>query len=297
MEYNTISQYLLYCKIYKRLNYKTIKSYKIDIEQFYNSNYKDVIVYINNLSASNIKITTLKRKIASLKTFYAYLYENKFISYNPFYNHRFNFRKEKILPKIIPTEDLIKIYDYLSKEVLLSKSEFFKMKSVRNLLIISLLISTGLRISELCSISLEQIDIINRNINIMGKGKKERIIFIGDDNTYNLLVEYINNYHKKGQYFLFVGKNNNALTEQSIRLLLNIIENKLKLSKHITPHMFRHSFATMLLDNGVDIRYIQHILGHSSISVTQIYTHVSQNKQQEILSKSNPIKKLYNDEF
>lgn len=287
-----ILKYFVYCENNKKLSSNTLRAYKQDIEEFYATRYPDVISYITYLSDCNLKISTLKRKIASLKVFYSYLYEMKYIDSNPFYGHRFKFRNEKVLPKIISVKDLVKIYKYLQEEISNSKTEYSKEKTKRNFLIISLLISTGLRISEVCRINLEQIDFTNRTISVFGKGNKERIIYIGDDNTHALLLEYIREFSREG--YLFLGKNlDKPLSEQSVRLLLKNIEKKLKLDKHITPHMFRHSFATMLLDNDVDIRYIQQILGHSSIAVTQIYTHVSQKKQQEILSKNNPIQKLY----
>ena len=124
----------------------------------------------------------------------------------------------------------------------------------------------------------------------MGKGKKERILFLGDQITFSLLETYINNHCFDPSDYLFPGKYSlKPLSEQSVRLLLNNLVEQHNLTTPITPHMFRHSFATMLLDSDVDIRYIQQILGHSSISVTQIYTHVSQSKQKEILTLCNPI--------
>ena len=128
----------------------------------------------------------------------------------------------------------------------------------------------------------------------MGKGKKERILFLGDQITFSLLETYINNYCFQPSNYLFSGKYSfNPLSEQSVRLILNTLVKQHNLTTPITPHMFRHSFATMLLDSDVDIRYIQQILGHSSISVTQIYTHVSQSKQKEILTLCNPIASIH----
>lgn len=122
---------------------------------------------------------------------------------------------------------------------------------------------------------------------------EERILFLGDQTTFSLLKKYINKYCVRPNDYLFTGQNPlKALSEQSVRLILKKLVKKNNLSITITPHMFRHSFATMLLDKDVDIRYIQQILGHSSISVTQIYTHVSQSKQKEILTLCNPISSI-----
>ena len=288
-----ISTYLSYCETHKRLSTHTIRAYKNDLLQFYNSNYNNVESYIEFLTKSNIKSNTLRRKIASLKVFYNYLKFQDIIDENPFNQLRFQFRKEKILPKTIPYDILKSVYSYSEQKVIYSKSKYQKQKAERNLLIISLLLSTGIRISELCHIHLKDINFSNRTLHIIGKGKKERILFLGDQTTFRLLKTYINKYCIQSNDYLFTGQNPlKALSEQSVRLILKKLVKKNNLSITITPHMFRHSFATMLLDKNVDIRYIQQILGHSSISVTQIYTHVSQSKQKEILTLCNPISSI-----
>ena len=293
MDSKLISNYLSYCKTHKRLSTHTIRAYKNDLLQFYNSNYNNVESYIEFLTKSNIKSNTLRRKIASLKVFYNYLKFQDIIDENPFNQLRFQFRKEKILPKTIPYDILKSVYSYSEQKVIYSKSKYQKQKAERNLLIISLLLSTGIRISELCHIHFKDINFSNRTLHIIGKGKKERILFLGDQTTFRLLKTYINKYCIQPNDYLFTGQNPlKALSEQSVRLILKKLVKKNNLSITITPHMFRHSFATMLLDKDVDIRYIQQILGHSSISVTQIYTHVSQSKQKEILTLCNPISSI-----
>ena len=293
MDSKFISTYLSYCETHKRLSTHTIRAYKNDLLQFYNSNYNNVESYIEFLTKSNIKSNTLRRKIASLKVFYNYLKFQDIIDENPFNQLRFQFRKEKILPKTIPYDILKSVYSYSEQKVIYSKSKYQKQKAERNLLIISLLLSTGIRISELCHIHLKDINFSNRTLHIIGKGKKERILFLGDQTTFSLLKTYINKYCVRPNDYLFTGQNPlKALSEQSVRLILKKLVKKNNLSITITPHMFRHSFATMLLDKDVDIRYIQQILGHSSISVTQIYTHVSQSKQKEILTLCNPISSI-----
>ena len=231
-----------------------------------------------------------------MKVFYNYLKYQNIIEENPFNQLRFQFRTEKILPKTIPYNILKSIFIYLEQKVVLSKTDYQKQKAERNLLIISLLLSTGIRISELCHIHLKDINLSNKTLHIIGKGKKERILFLGDQTTFNLLETYINKNGKESNGFLFPGKHSpKPLSEQSVRLILKRIVEQNNFSRTITPHMFRHSFATMLLDSDVDIRYIQQILGHSSISVTQIYTHVSHSKQKEILSSFNPVSVIHSD--
>ena len=296
MDYKLISTYLDYCKTHKRLSSHTIRAYKNDLMQFYNSDYDNVESYIEQLTRSNIKTNTLRRKIACMKVFYNYLKYQNIIEENPFNQLRFQFRTEKVLPKTIPYGILKSIFIYLEQKVILSKTDYQKQHAERNLLIISLLLSTGIRISELCHIHLKDINLSNKTLHIIGKGKKERILFLGDQTTFNLLETYINKNGKESNDFLFPGKHSpKPLSEQSVRLILKRIVEQNGLSKTITPHMFRHSFATMLLDNDVDIRYIQQILGHSSISITQIYTHVSHSKQKEILSSFNPMSVIHSE--
>ena len=296
MDYKLISTYLDYCKTHKRLSSHTIRAYKNDLMQFYNSNYDNVESYIEQLTQSNIKTNTLRRKIACMKVFYNYLKYQNIIEENPFNQLRFQFRTEKILPKTIPYDILKNIFIYLEQKVIVSKTDYQKQHAERNLLIISLLLSTGIRISELCHIHLKDINLSNKTLHIIGKGKKERILFLGDQTTFNLLETYINKTRNESNDFLFPGKHSpKPLSEQSVRLILKRIVEQNNLSRTITPHMFRHSFATMLLDSDVDIRYIQQILGHSSISVTQIYTHVSHSKQKEILSSFNPVSAIHSD--
>ena len=234
MDYKLISTYLDYCKTHKRLSSHTIRAYKNDLMQFYNSDYDNVESYIEQLTRSNIKTNTLRRKIACMKVFYNYLKYQNIIEENPFNQLRFQFRTEKVLPKTIPYDILKSIFIYLERKVIVSKTDYQKQHAERNLLIISLLLSTGIRISE-------------------------------------------------------------PLSEQRVRLVINRIDEQNNFSRTITPHMFRHSFATMLLDSDVDIRYIQQILGHSSISITQIYTHVSHSKQKEILSSFNPVSVIHSE--
>ena len=296
MDYKHISTFLDYCKTHRRLSSHTIRAYKNDLLQFYNSNYSSVETYVEHLTKSNIKSNTLRRKIASLKVFYSYLKYHNLVDENPFNQLRYQFRTEKILPKTIPYDILKSIFLHLEQKITYSKTKYQKQKAERNLLIISLLLSTGIRISELCHIHLKNINLSNRTLHIMGKGKKERILFLGDQKTFNLLETYINKTRNESNDFLFPGKHSlKPLSEQSVRLVIKRIVERNNFSRTITPHMFRHSFATMLLDSDVDIRYIQQILGHSSISITQIYTHVSHSKQKEILSSFNPVSVIHSE--
>ena len=224
MDYKLISNYLDYCKTHKRLSSHTIRAYKNDLMQFYNSDYDNVESYIEHLTQSNIKTNTLRRKIACMKVFYNYLKYQNIIEENPFNQLRFQFRTEKVLPKTIPYGILKSIFIYLEQKVILSKTDYQKQHAERNLLIISLLLSTGIRISELCHIHLKDINLSNKTLHIIGKGNKERILFLGDQKTLNLLETYINKTKNESNDFLFPGKHSlKPLSEQSVRLVIKRI--------------------------------------------------------------------------
>ncbi len=284
------------CKFRKRLNEKTIKAYTIDLNQYLEFittteiNQKIINEYIHYLNKKYLKYKTIKRKIASVKAFYSYLEYEEIIDYSPFNKIKTKIKEPKLLPKTIQKDYIDKIIHLLLKDLKNSKTEFQKKISLRNITLISVMFSTGIRVSELCNIKLKDIDLLEKKLKIFGKGSKERILYLGNSNVVQLCQMYLtyNNTCKKNEYF-FLNKFNKKLSEQTVRILLKKIESELELSTHITPHMFRHTFATTLLEKGVDIRYIQNILGHSSISTRQIYTYVTYSKQKEILTNKNPI--------
>ena len=280
------------CKFRKRL----IKAYTIDLNQYLEFittteiNQKIINEYIHYLNKKYLKYKTIKRKIASVKAFYSYLEYEEIIDYSPFNKIKTKIKEPKLLPKTIQKDYIDKIIHLLLKDLKNSKTEFQKKISLRNITLISVMFSTGIRVSELCNIKLKDIDLLEKKLKIFGKGSKERILYLGNSNVVQLCQMYLtyNNTCKKNEYY-FLNKFNKKLSEQTVRILLKKIESELELSTHITPHMFRHTFATTLLEKGVDIRYIQNILGHSSISTTQIYTYVTYSKQKEILTNKNPI--------
>ena len=160
---------------------------------------------------------------------------------------------------------------------------------------IELLFATGARISEICSLKTESIDLTAKTVRIFGKGARERIIQIENSDVISILLRYtiaFSEYLRPDSYF-FLNNRKNRLSEQSVRTIITNLEKEINSSIHITPHMFRHSVATLLLEEDVDIRYIQKILGHSSISTTQIYTHVTSAKQKEILRTRHPRNKIH----
>ena len=170
-------------------------------------------------------------------------------------------------------------------------SDYRKNVVLRDIAMFEIMFATGMRISEICSLKNDDIDLKNRIIRVYGKGSKERLIQIENTDVINALKEYKKHNHSDTDYF-FTNKLDNRLSEQSVRFMINHYVKLAGIDMHITPHMFRHSFATLLLEEDVDIRYIQQLLGHSSITTTQIYTHISMKKQRNILAKKHPRNKL-----
>lgn len=294
---NYIVEYLEYCKYRKRLNIKTLKAYKIDLKQyntFCSNSHKclernTVDLFITKLH-KQYKPKTIKRKIASLKAFFHYMEYNDLIEENPFNKLDVHFREAKFLPKTIPFHSIQKFLSVLYEQKKLAASEYQFCCSIRDIAVIELLFATGMRISELCSLKSSAIDLENNTVLIYGKGAKERILQIGNSEVISALILYQNTFKEDISIcgYFFVNKLKHKLSDQSVRFMINRYAKIANIEQHLTPHMFRHSFATLLLEQDVDIRYIQQMLGHSSIKTTEIYTHVSNTKQKDILLNKHP---------
>lgn len=294
MKYKLITKYLNYCQNQKRLSSKTLKAYQIDLNQFYShisynsiKNQKILTTYIQNLHNS-YKPKTVKRKIASLRAFYHYLEKTNEIKNNPFHCIDYHFKEPITYPKTITLKNLNTFYQSIYKY----QQRYPNNKIIqRDIAIIELLICTGIRVSEVSNLLKDNVLLDEHILIINGKGNKQRFIYIEHPQLINALKNYINHSTSNSFYF-FTNRLNKQLSEQSIRFMIYKYCSLFNITTHITPHMFRHTFATMMLEEGVDIRYIQEILGHSSITTTQIYTHMSMYKQKEIMSLKNPRHKI-----
>jgi len=291
---NYINKFLNEIKNTKNLSEKTIKAYKSDLLDFFlfvnelinNKSIIDYIDYLNN--HKQLKDTTIKRKIITIKQIVNYLYSKRVIKSNPFKGLKFRFKKERKLPKTLSINDVKKLLRTVSHSYHNDDSEHKIFQGCRDTAIIDLLICTGIRIGELTAIKLEDIYKYERSILIHGKGKKERFIYVSSNDTWKNLNRYLK-LRKKYKFKVeqvFVNKYGEPLTIYSIEDIYDKYIRKAKLS-HSTPHYLRHTFATNLLNNGADIRAVQEILGHSSVSTTQIYTEVSIARKQEVLMKYN----------
>lgn len=290
---NNINNYLDYCKSQKRLDEKTLKAYRIDLNQFSD---KIIISSISEINISTLeyhisflndiyKPKTVKRKLASIKAFFHYLEYKDIIQYNPFNKMITQFREPIILPKVIPLKTIEYFLSTVYNQMHYADTAFKKKNALRDAAISEILFSTGMRISELCSIKPHDINLSTGTILIYGKGNKERRINIGNEQVISILKEYRSEFSSEinmcGHFF--ANQYGRMLNDQAVRRMINKYCSLASIDLHITPHMFRHTFATSLLDADVDIRYIQEMLGHSSINITQIYTHVTTAKQREIL--------------
>ena len=294
---NYISEYIEYCEYRKRLDSKTLKAYKIDLKQFeiFCTDLSDCFAknvvddFITNLH-KQYKPKTVKRKIASLKAFFHHMEYKELLNENPFTKLDIRFREAKLLPKTIHFHSIQTFLSTLYAQKELAESEYQLRCCIRDIAVIELLFATGMRISELCSLKPSDIDFESSNILIYGKGAKERIIQLGNQEVIAALVLYQETFKKDIEVcgYFFVNRLQHKLSDQSVRFMINHYAELAGISQHITPHMFRHSFATLLLEQDVDIRYIQRMLGHSSISTTEIYTHVSSAKQKDILVHKHP---------
>lgn len=254
---NTINSYLSDITIFKEyLSSLKINYLKVD---------KDIIrEYLKVLGNSNYKSSSINRILSSLKNYYDYLEYKHLIEYNPLKDLN-RPKKEKRLPNFINNND----YEKIIKKSL-ERTDFIGR---RNTLLLELLYSSGIRISEALNIKIKDINMGDKSIRILGKGSKMRIVYFGEY-AKEYLEEYLKVRNSSSEY-LFLNKNNTLLTRRGAEYIISNLVKTSLLKKKVTPHTFRHSYATEMLNNGADIRSVQELLGHSSLSTTGIYTHVT----------------------
>ncbi len=289
----------------------TILSYQKELEKYYNFlkshnlNYlnikKDEIrLYLKDLGQNKYKNSSIAKNLCAIRSFYGYLVIKGKLAKNIFKSIK-NPKIEKKLPNFLTEEEIKKVLDFnnpkynvndLGLPVLYLYQD--NLYTTRDLLIVELLYDTGCRVNELVNIKLEDIDLNNQSIRILGKGSKERIVYFGDYTS-----ERINNYLSdrktildgKNSDYLLVSNESGKLTTRRIEEILDDIVRHLDLKSKISPHTLRHTFATHLLNNEADLRSVQELLGHESLSTTQIYTHVSNERLKNIYNLAHPRKK------
>lgn len=291
-----VEHYLDYCEFRKELDQKTLKAYRIDLRQYFDfvqvlePAKEKIEEYITELHKL-FKQKTVKRKIASIKAFYNYLEEEEILNESPFRKIRVKFKETITLPRIIPRKEIEQLLNHMYR----CRQKNKKSKWIlRDIAVVEIFFATGARVYEISNMKLDSMDLESGLIRIMGKGGKERYIQIGESEIIDLLQLYYRECEseiKKSGYF-FVNNRGVRYTEQSMRSMIKKYASEAGIQRKITPHMFRHSFATYLIEEGVDISCVQQILGHSSIKTTQIYIHVAARKQAEILKMKHPRKQM-----
>lgn len=289
-----LAAYLEYCEYRKELDRKTLKAYRIDLRQYFEyvcvdePDKEKIEEYITHLHKS-YKQKTVKRKIASIKAFYNYLEETEIIAESPFRKIKVKFKETVTLPRIIPREEIEKLLNHMY-QCLNENDKASRKFMLRDVAVIEVFFATGARVYEISNIRDDSINLNTGLIRLMGKGGKERYVQISNTSILEVLKKYYDENEqsiKKSGYF-FVNNRESRYTEQSIRLMLKKYTKQAGIERNITPHMFRHSFATYLIEEGVDVSCVQQILGHSSIKTTQIYIHIAAKKQAEILKELHP---------
>ena len=268
-----LDNYIIFLKTEKKLGENTINSYILDLEDFFKTfneditkcTKKDILSYISTING--LESTTINRHISSLKSFFNYLIDESIIKDNPMEEIP-SLKKTRKLPKYLSIEEVDKLLN------IPLNNEF----DYRNKAMLELIYATGLRVSELVTIEYSNIDFENSLIRITGKGKKERIVPLGESASLYLKI-YLNDYRnkllKRNTYNqVFLNNHGKPITRQGFNYILENIRVLTGIEKEITPHVLRHSFATHLLEGGADIRSIQEMLGHENISTTNIYTEV-----------------------
>jgi len=265
--------YISYLRDIKKFSANTIKAYKQDIAQFFKHMEKEKLLidredirdYISKIFIQSRNKSTVARKIYALKSFYSFVLKNGGIEKNPF--DGINTPKiDRKIPEILTISEMNKFLDRLPKK------NFIEL---RNKAIFELLYATGMRISELTNLKLTDIDFENRLLRVMGKGKKERIVPFNETARDALLrlVRESNLKFKITKEYVFINIRGNKITDRSVeRILQESFKQVMDSDKHVYPHLFRHSFATHLLQKGANLRVIQELLGHSNLSTTEKYT-------------------------
>lgn len=286
-----------YLIVEKNFSKHTAKAYYSDIlgyliwlsdEDCTSVNFAKVREYLHFIQKFDYKKTTIARKIASVRTFYKYLYREKHVETNPALNLNAP-KRPKSLPKFLTSEEVMKI---------INKTPMDTPAGYRNRVILELLWVSGMRVSELSNLNFGDLNLVQNEITVFGKGAKERIVLISE-HCKTFIQRYIENARPliaKGYTLepvtdttpLFINNTGYRLQNKTIRNVINDVVNSLKLPKKVTPHMFRHSFATRLIECGADLRIVQELLGHASISNTQIYTHVSTQRLKQVYDEAHP---------
>ena len=292
-----IEGFKTYLGVERNFSDHTIKAYCSDIVSYIlwldsanclEVDFNKLREYLYYIQRFDYKKTTIARKTASIRTFYKYLYRERYIDSNPAVSLSAP-KRPKSLPKFLTPDEVEKI---------LNNVKIDTPAGFRNRVILELLWATGMRISELSNLNFGDLNLEENEIRVFGKGAKERIVLVSE-RAKQYLSQYINTARKLlapgyeigeiNEYsHVFINNTAYRLQNKTIRKAIHETVEKIELPKKVTPHVFRHSFATHLIENGADLRVVQELLGHAGISNTQIYTHISMKHMQEVYDSAHP---------
>ena len=292
-----IEDFKTYLSVEKNFSEHTLAAYASDIVSYIlwldnvsctNVDFNKLREYLHFIQRFDYKKTTIARKVASIRTFYKFLFRERYIDSNPALSLSAP-KRPKSLPKFLTPEEV---------EQILNNVKIETPAGFRNRVILELLWATGMRISELSNLNFGDLNLDENEIRVFGKGAKERIVLVSD-RAKGYLVQYINSARKliapeyntneiNDDTPLFINNTGYRLQNKTVRKVINEIVEKIELPKKVTPHVFRHSFATKLIENSADLRVVQELLGHAGFSNTQIYTHISMKHMKDVYEAAHP---------
>lgn len=299
-----VSQFLFHCRYEKNLSPKTLKAYSIDLRQF--TEFLAANLELTTLSGVDktalrayikslfgpLKEKSIKRKVATLKALFHFLEREDVIAINPFRKMEVRIKETRRLPRTIPLADLKRLFKHLYrlKNDHPDHESYAYRALIRDIAVLETLFATGARVAEICNLADEDVDLRRGRVKILGKGGKERILELCDEEALRAIRDYRALWAEEveGNGFFFDNRLGGRLTEQSVRAGLKRYAAGAGVEGRVTPHMLRHSVATLLLEGGVDIRHIQILLGHSSITTTSLYTELQDKHQRRLLSTKHP---------
>ena len=292
-----LKRFLTYLTVEKSSSLLTVNNYERDINSFaefltdrFNGDFQwsqvgalDIRAYLSFLNKEEYARRTIARRISALRSFYKYMVRENILEYNPFVKVRTP-KLEKKLPVFLEEFEINELLNLPDQEGL----------GLRDQAILELLYATGCRVSELVGLTTIRLDLSNRYVLLLGKGNKERIVPLGNTccnavkKYYPVRSELMAKYNAPAHDYVFINNRGGILTDRSVRRILDKYITQLAISKNVSPHTIRHTFATHLLDHGADLRAVQELLGHANLSTTQIYTHVTTERIASVYQKNHP---------
>lgn len=302
-----IESFLFHCRYEKNLSPRTLAAYETDLRQFASAMSPQASCDVAGLGKQELRgyiqrlfepyqDKTVKRKVATLKAFFGYLERDGAIEFTPFRKMEVKIREAKRLPRTLPLQEIERLLRHLYAQRLAGpQSGMGAFVLLRDTAVVETIFATGARVSEVCHLRLDDVDLADGWVRILGKGARERVVQLCDGGVVSALGAYrmARDLAAPREAYFFLNRRGRRLSEQSVRTLLRSHASRAGVDGPVRPHLLRHSVATLLLEEGVDIRHIQHLLGHSSIATTQIYTHVNARNQREVLTSKHPRRRLY----